>query len=208
MAERLGLPFDAHGAAFARFKDEFVSESLRHTRFSADDLVRDPNVPGGITALYDALQRLATDQPGAEDGLDPLLLALSGAYAALRPALAYMRAYEEKAANAAAEATARAQAMAALQAGVAARDAEAAALRADAATRDAEIARLREDVVRRESEMVVIGAGRSELAAALERCEGELRALRGRWEEMLATTWRIPRPAHVLRALRGRRENG
>ncbi|HUP30919.1 MAG TPA: hypothetical protein VM122_12140 [Usitatibacter sp.] len=254
LAKGLGLKFDANGAEFEGFRREFVTETLRHTRFGLDDLRGDAGVPQGVRKLFEVLHGMATDPAGDDDhGAKPLLDYLTEVSRDLRPALAYMRTHEERANNvsatlvqrethvaqlereradrevamaeheatlaglaaAAAEKDARAAAaegardklmreLEALESEVAAREAEAAAMRAAAGAREAEIATLRGAALEREHEMVVLGATLAETEQQVQKLETELATLRAQWDELIATTWRVPRPGRIARALRAR----
>lgn len=61
IAQALGLPFDVESQAFAEYREEFLEEGLRHTRFEATDLRLDKAISPHVEELYSALLQMATD---------------------------------------------------------------------------------------------------------------------------------------------------
>ena len=93
----LDLAFDESSSAFREFRDGFVTESMRHTRFSLEDLRADPAVPRAVESLFEALQGMSADRVDPDGALvGPLLEYLAKVEDDLAPALAYMRTYEER----------------------------------------------------------------------------------------------------------------
>ena len=61
-AELLDLKLDAESSLFKDYKNSFLSESMRHTVFSIDDLAADNEIPPKITELYILLRHIAIDE--------------------------------------------------------------------------------------------------------------------------------------------------
>ncbi|GAB3394572.1 glycosyltransferase [Azotobacter armeniacus] len=66
IAETLGFEFDASSQGFAEYKEEFLEEGLRHSRFAAADLRLDKAAPPQVEELYGALLQMASDQMGPD----------------------------------------------------------------------------------------------------------------------------------------------
>ena len=100
IATCLSLDFDPVSPEFREYKDEFLEDSLRHTRFKAADLSSDKTVPAGVAGLYCALHELAADHIGFDNPqVVSLLTRLTEQHRDMRPALAFMRACDDKAAD-------------------------------------------------------------------------------------------------------------
>lgn len=97
IAQSLGLTFNPESQQFDEYRNHFLADSLRHTRYQADDLCLDKAVPPSVSALYKVLVGLAADAVRF-DG--PEVVSLVGRvatqfhenYAAMR----YLRSCEEK----------------------------------------------------------------------------------------------------------------
>jgi hypothetical protein len=213
VARELELPFAADSAAFREFRDGFVTESLRHTRFSLVDLRADPAVPPAAAALFEALQGMASGRVDPDGGLvRPLLEYLARLEDDLAPGLAYMRTHEERAQNLAAALAESDRAQRELDRALneekehsRVREAEAVHLRTTLATHEHELAEARAAALARAEESIRLSARLDEAAVARAAGEAEAERLRAEIEHRRTTTWSIPRPGRILRALRGRR---
>ncbi|WP_082765878.1 glycosyltransferase [Azotobacter vinelandii] len=78
IAQALDLEFDADSQAFAEYKEEFLEEGLRHSRFAAADLCLDKAASPQVEELYDALLQMASDRiaPDIQE-VEGLIAALS-----------------------------------------------------------------------------------------------------------------------------------
>ncbi|MGQ7957260.1 glycosyltransferase [Pseudomonas sp. SP16.1] len=62
IAQSFGFKFEVNSKAFAEYKDEFLEEGLRHTRYSPSDLALDGAAGPQVDELYSALLGMATDR--------------------------------------------------------------------------------------------------------------------------------------------------
>ena len=62
ISESLSLEFDANSSEFLDFSGDFLEESLRHGRFSMEDLESNAEVPPKIVEFYKLLRRLCLDE--------------------------------------------------------------------------------------------------------------------------------------------------
>lgn len=62
VANCLNLKFNSESPEFKEYKDNFLSNSLRHTSFDITELIANPDIPPKITELYVLLKRLAVDE--------------------------------------------------------------------------------------------------------------------------------------------------
>jgi hypothetical protein len=62
ISEYLSLTFDPNGLEFLEFSGKFLEESLRHGRFSIEDLESNTEVPPKIVEFYKLLRRLCADE--------------------------------------------------------------------------------------------------------------------------------------------------
>lgn len=91
IARGLGLHYDPHSDAAAEYVDNFLTESLRHSRFGVQDLQAEAAVPSLTKDLYLALQQAASDSVSADDArLANRIEALQQTWFAMRPALTYL----------------------------------------------------------------------------------------------------------------------
>jgi hypothetical protein len=68
MARGLGLPVDERcRKEIAIYRDEYLKPGIRHSRFSIDDLDRDPNLNVLARDAFHWLWKLATDQITFDD---------------------------------------------------------------------------------------------------------------------------------------------
>lgn len=67
IANRLNLNFNSESSEFKEYRDDFLSDSLRHTSFSMEDLAANPDITPKITELYGLLKRLGTDEIKIDD---------------------------------------------------------------------------------------------------------------------------------------------
>ncbi len=96
VANALGLS-EPDPSALAAYKNEFLEEGLRHTRYETRDLRLDASVPAPVISAYELLEQLANDKialdsPQVEDVFDDLSKELSR----LAPALHYLTRQEQK----------------------------------------------------------------------------------------------------------------
>ena len=62
ISEYLSLEFDPNGPEFSEFSGSFLEESLRHGRFSMEDLESNTEVPPKIVEFYKLLRKLCLDE--------------------------------------------------------------------------------------------------------------------------------------------------
>ena len=63
IAQQINLTNESINAhVLEEYKNDFLEEGLRHTRFRPEDLMHDPAVPKDVMEAYDALERLARDE--------------------------------------------------------------------------------------------------------------------------------------------------
>jgi hypothetical protein len=62
ISEYLSLEFDPNGPEFSEFSGSFLEESLRHGRFSMEDLETNTEVPPKIVEFYKLLRKLCLDE--------------------------------------------------------------------------------------------------------------------------------------------------
>ena len=62
ISEYLSLSFDTNGSEFLEFSGDFLEESLRHGRFSMEDLESNMEVPPNIVEFYKLLRKLCLDE--------------------------------------------------------------------------------------------------------------------------------------------------
>lgn len=62
IAQSFGFKFEVNSQAFSEYKDEFLEEGLRHTRYSPSDLALDGAAGPQVDELYSALLGMATDR--------------------------------------------------------------------------------------------------------------------------------------------------
>ncbi|WKN23565.1 glycosyltransferase [Azotobacter vinelandii] len=78
IAQALGLEFNTDSPAFAEYKEEFLEEGLRHSRFAVADLCLDKAASPQVKDLYDALLQMASDRVSLNaQGIEELLARLS-----------------------------------------------------------------------------------------------------------------------------------
>ncbi|WP_455230107.1 rhamnan synthesis F family protein [Geopseudomonas aromaticivorans] len=178
VAGALGLKFDVSSQAYAEYREEFLEDSLRHSRFAAADLSLDRAAPPQVETLYRTLQRMATDQmaPDArelEGQLDHLAERLQNNYSILQ----YTNQCEMRISELVRQISSQGEAIANqgaqiawLQNAVSERDVEIAGLIEAASARDVEIARLIETESARDVE-------NARLVEAVSERDNQIRSL-------------------------------
>jgi glycosyltransferase involved in cell wall biosynthesis len=100
LAAFLGRGGSLNPAALEEFEGEFLEGALRHTKFSAADLLANEELPQGVAELYGALQDLAADRLGGDSPqLTALLDRLALQQRQLRPLLGLLGVFDNRAAE-------------------------------------------------------------------------------------------------------------
>lgn len=97
ISSKLELPLlDSHSNLFKFFENDFLAKSLRHTRFTQDDLMRDSRVPMIVVETYSLLHGLAKDQKMLETSeCQALVDKLTFFFDSISPLFGYINALEK-----------------------------------------------------------------------------------------------------------------
>ena len=150
IAALLRRRFDPKGQAFAEYRNEFLEEGRRHTRFAIADLRLLHTVPADVLRLYQVLLELSKQKPKL-DKAKAALADITRHWQDNDSALRYMRLCEDKIAE--------------LSANLERREAELSGIQWDRG----ELQRVRDTLSEREGEIRRLGEMASSAAAELER---------------------------------------
>ncbi|MBZ0072511.1 MAG: glycoside hydrolase family 99-like domain-containing protein [Burkholderiaceae bacterium] len=99
IAKNLELTFAPESLEFTEYRTQFLEDSMRHTRYRAQDLHLDKSVPSNVSVLYSALTELAADAVQFDDRkVTSLVSQVDAQFRDSYPALRYMQTCDERAA--------------------------------------------------------------------------------------------------------------
>ncbi|MFD2406006.1 hypothetical protein ACFSVK_09900 [Azorhizophilus paspali] len=165
IAQALNLKFDAKSKAFTEFKENFLEEGLRHSRFAMDDLRLDKAASPQVMDLYLLLQAMATDQlaPDATE-LDVQVTGVAEVFRQTYPLLQYLDWTESSIAD---RQIVWESKIARLNEALAERDTQIHGLNSAAAERDALIAGLNEALAERDTQIHGLNSAAAERDALI-----------------------------------------
>jgi O-antigen biosynthesis protein len=204
VAKYLHLKFDVNSQAFAEYKNEFLEDGLRHTRYHSSDLALDRAAPSQVNELYNALLSMATDLSEHDSpAINTMLKKMMETLRQNHPILRYISDCEQRITEMTSQNTIQKNRLIE-------QEKQASELNTLLAERDSELAGLNQATVERENQLAnlnQVAAERmaliSEIRSTVATQESQIRTLQETIQEIYQSrSWRVTRMMRYLGRIR------